>query len=390
MSAKTLLAISILSIVSTVYAVGQQPVPVHTFVCNGGEGQGGCPNGGVPTSIIQGSDGNFYGVASETLQQPEEAGGLVFSLTPSGTFTVLYTFEPGPGNNFPNGQDPGQLVEGSDGMLYGDTGLGGASNAGTVFRLNRDGSGFQVIHSFCPICGDGYDPLGMAASTNGEVYGATFYSRISKCECGSIFSVDVATGKYKTVKVTRSAPSNPVAGTNGKLYWTVLGDLFIYNESTKKMQSVNLELPKVDHFKGSAASLAFGANGNLYGIYGVAGTGEGLFEIQPDGTNRVIFSALSSVFSGTTSGLVLGSDGNLWMEQSGAQAGYGQILTFSPTDGSLIQTLTPFSATSSVGGYPDDLISTAGGNLFGLTMLYGDAPKGSSGEGVVFSLTPQN
>ncbi|MGP0097604.1 MAG: choice-of-anchor tandem repeat GloVer-containing protein [Terriglobales bacterium] len=394
MSTRTPLAISILSIMilsimSPVYAAGQQPLPVHTFVCNGDEGQGGCPNGGVPTSIIQGSDGNFYGTASETLQQPEQAGGLVFSLTPSGTFTMLYTFELGQGNNFPNGQDPVQLVEGSDGMLYGETDLGGTYNAGTVFRLNRDGSGFQVIHSFCPSCGDAYDPLGMAADASG-VYGATFYARISKCECGSIFRVDTATGAYKILRVTRSAPSNPVAGPNGTLYWTVLGDLFLYNETTKKMQSINLKLPKVDHFPGTAASVVFGANGNLYGIYGVLEQGSGLFEIQPDGSNLVLFPAIPNLFSGTTNGLVLGGDGNLWMEQSGAQAGYGQILTFSPTNGSLIQNLTPFSQTSSVGGYPDDLISTQGGTLWGLTMNYGQAPQGSFGEGVVFSLTPQN
>jgi len=391
MSAKTLFAISILSIVSTVYAAAQQPVPVHTFVCNGDEGQGGCPNGGVPTSIIQGSDGNFYGVASETLQQPEEAGGLVFSLTSSGTFTVLYEFELGQGNNFPNGQDPVQLVEGSDGMLYGETDLGGANNAGTVFRLNRDGSGFQLIHSFCPSCGDAYDPLGMAAGANGVVYGATFYANASECECGSIFDVDVASGAYKIVKVTRRAPSNPVAGSNGMLYWTVGGNLSIYNETTRKMHSIHLKLPKgVDHFAGAAASLVFGANGNLYGVYGVLGQGTGLFEIQPDGSNLVVFPALQNVFAGTTSGLVLGSDGNLWMEQSGAAAGYGELLTFSPADGSLIQTLTPFSQTSSVGGYPDDLISAADGSLWGLTTSYGDAPQGSYGEGVVFSLTPQN
>jgi uncharacterized repeat protein (TIGR03803 family) len=389
MTLKSMLAVLAVLIACAALAASQQPVAVHTFVCNGPEGQGSCPNGGVPTSLIQGSDGNFYGTASETLQQPEEAGGLVFSLTPSGTFTALYMFEPGQGNNFPDGQDPAELVEGSDGMLYGETDLGGANNAGTVFRLNLDGSGFEVLHSFCPSCGDAYDPLGMAAGSNGVVYGATFYAKISKCECGSIFSVTAATGKYKLLKVTHTAPSNPVAGSNGMLYWTVEGNFFIYNETTKKTQNIKLKLPKIfPHFKTTAADLVFGANGNLYGIYGVAGTNEGLFEIQPDGTNLTVFPVLQNLFSGTTSGLVLGSDGNLWMEQSGGNAGFGQIFTFSPTDGSLLQTLTPFSQTAAVGGYSDDLIPGLDGSLWGLTMDYGDAPKGSFGEGVVFSLTP--
>jgi uncharacterized repeat protein (TIGR03803 family) len=383
-------SIVIVSMTSPFYAAAQQLNAVHTFVCNGEEGEGNCPDGGVPTSIIQGSDGNFYGVASETLQQPEEAGGLVFSLTPSGDFSVLYAFEPGQANNFPDGQDPVQLVEGPDGMLYGETDLGGANNAGTVFRLNRDGSGFQLIHSFCYNCGTGYDPLGLAAG-NDAVYGATFYSGSSKCACGTIFRVDVATGAYKIVKQTKTVPSNPLSGPNGMLYWTVQGDLFIYNETTGKIQGINLNLPRGDdHFKGSAGSLVFGANGNLYGIYGAPGKGSGLFEIQPDGTNLVLFPLNPNLIQGISSGLVLGGDGNLWMEQSEEEAGYGEILTISPTDGSVIQSLTPFSQTSAVGGYPDDLISAANGSLWGLTMLYGEAPEGSSGEGVVFSLTPQN
>jgi hypothetical protein len=175
------------------------------------------------------------------------------------------------------------------------------------------------------------------------------------------------------------------------LYWTVQGDLFIYNETTGKIQGINLNLPRGDdHFKGSAGSLVFGANGNLYGIYGAPGKGSGLFEIQPDGTNLVLFPLNPNLIQGISSGLVLGGDGNLWMEQSEEEAGYGEILTISPTDGSVIQSLTPFSQTSAVGGYPDDLISAANGSLWGLTMLYGEAPEGSSGEGVVFSLTPQN
>jgi hypothetical protein len=169
----------------------------------------------------------------------------------------------------------------------------------------------------------------------------------------------------------------------------VLGDLFIYNETTRKTQRINLMLPKADHFPGTAGSLAFGANGNLYGIYGVLDQGSGLLEIQPDGTNLVLFPKIPNLFSGTTSGLVLGGDGNLWMEQNGG-APYGEILTLSPTDGSLIQSLSPFSQTSAVGGYPDDLISGAGGTLWGLATSYGDAPPGSYGEGVVFSLTEQN
>ena len=52
------------------------------------------------------------------------------------------------------------VIEGSDGALYGTTLYGGASPlssfytaAGTVFRINKDGSGFAILHDFSRIDG---------------------------------------------------------------------------------------------------------------------------------------------------------------------------------------------------------------------------------------------
>src|SRR5262245_30174648 len=41
-----------------------------------------------------------------------------------------------------------EVIEGSDGVLYGTTVSGGADDHGTIFRVNRDGSGFLVLHDF--------------------------------------------------------------------------------------------------------------------------------------------------------------------------------------------------------------------------------------------------
>jgi len=39
-------------------------------------------------------------------------------------------------------------MQGSDGALYGKTYIGGTFGAGTVFKLNTDGTGFTVLKSF--------------------------------------------------------------------------------------------------------------------------------------------------------------------------------------------------------------------------------------------------
>jgi uncharacterized repeat protein (TIGR03803 family) len=44
-----------------------------------------------PISLIQGSDGNFYGTAEASVVN-ETTGGTIFKITPAGVFTALYHF----------------------------------------------------------------------------------------------------------------------------------------------------------------------------------------------------------------------------------------------------------------------------------------------------------
>jgi uncharacterized repeat protein (TIGR03803 family) len=75
--------------------------------------------------LIQATDGNLYGVGWG-------ANDEIFRLAPDGTFTVLYTF--------PGSWRPSQLLQGSDGNLYGTTQDDGSGQfLGTVFRLTLPG-----------------------------------------------------------------------------------------------------------------------------------------------------------------------------------------------------------------------------------------------------------
>ena len=59
------------------------------------------------------------------------AQGTVFELTPSGTETILHAFAGGTDGANP----PANLVQGTDGNLYGTTGAGGAKGDGTFFKI---------------------------------------------------------------------------------------------------------------------------------------------------------------------------------------------------------------------------------------------------------------
>ena len=106
MKRKLSIAVLFLLLASSAFGARPQPVVVYTFICNGSPFWriGPCPNGGIPYSLLQGSDGNFYGNAQVSSEGRSNNGGLVFSATPSGKFTLLHTFRPGPTKMYQNGK----------------------------------------------------------------------------------------------------------------------------------------------------------------------------------------------------------------------------------------------------------------------------------------------
>lgn len=89
-------------------------------------------NGSQPhPGLIQGADGNFYGT---TVIGGANNNGTVFKITTGGVKSVLYSF--GASSTDAKGPDSA-LVQGTDGNLYGVTSLGGggANNYGAFYRI---------------------------------------------------------------------------------------------------------------------------------------------------------------------------------------------------------------------------------------------------------------
>ena len=122
-----------------------------------------------PTAnLIQGSDGTLYGTTSGSGTSFGGNYGTVFKLNTNGSgFTVLHTF-----TNSPDGANPSAVVKGADGALYGTTYYGGTYDEGTAFKLNTDGSGYQVLYSFG--FGNTMNPAGaLVQGSDGALYGTT-------------------------------------------------------------------------------------------------------------------------------------------------------------------------------------------------------------------------
>ncbi|HVI08759.1 MAG TPA: choice-of-anchor tandem repeat GloVer-containing protein, partial [Candidatus Binatia bacterium] len=133
-------------------------------------------NGNDPAfgSLIQGVNGNFYGTTisggANTACGIVSGCGTVFSMTPGGQLTTIYSFCAQP--NCADGTELfGGLVLGADGELYGITALGGANNYGTVFKLTKQGA-LKTLHSF-DFSDGAYPEAALIQGTDGKFYGTT-------------------------------------------------------------------------------------------------------------------------------------------------------------------------------------------------------------------------
>lgn len=407
-----LVVLAAVSLFSTfALAAGSPPVVAHTFTCTGNASLriGTCPGGGRPDSLIQGSDGNFYGtsqVSNEGSSTP--TGGNVFSLTPSGTFTVLHTFLPGPNKNYPNGNLPGQIAEGSDGRLYGYTlygGVGGCNGycgSGVLYRVNKDGTGFQIIHRFCSQtnCTDG-GAAAVVPASDGNLYGASAVGGTGNCSpyyigCGTIFRVSPASGYSVVVNFNGGSngefPSGLTLGSDGAFYGlndsSSGGNLFRFTPSTGAVQLMPLNFPFINGLPSHGGDLTLGPNGNFYGLYIIYATpGEGVFEVHPDGTNLTLFPFYTKQEgAGAPDGLLLASNGNFLVANYNGTNAYGDLIELSPSTGQMLQSLSPFGPGAAVGSYPALIMQAKDGTVWGSTMQYGIAPAGQFADGTVFSL----
>ena len=190
---------------------------------------GGPSDGGVPSSVIVGSDGVLYGV---TLRGgvPTDLGhflGTVFRLNPDGSgHKILHNFN-GVDGAFP----ANALVQARDGMLYGTTTSGGTPGVGgLVYRLNTDGSGYAVIYGFTIPEGPApRNPSALIQGPDGALYGTTQYGGLTNTAhpegMGTVFKLNTNGSGYTEIhRFSGDDGRNPrsalLAGPDGALYGT--------------------------------------------------------------------------------------------------------------------------------------------------------------------------
>jgi uncharacterized repeat protein (TIGR03803 family) len=321
-------------------------------------------DGALPQSaVIQGSDGNFYGV---TAQGGANNVGSVIKITPAGVESVLYSFS---GGGVVSGSEDGAypeaaLVEGTDGNFYGTTYGGGTYELGTVFKFTTNTGVESVLHSFSGRGGiagvnDGAEPRSaLIRGSNGNFYGTTIQGG--------------ATGQ------------NPVGGGSGTVFEiNMAGDESIFYSFTGGVGSHDGLAPY--------AALLLGSDGNFYGttwMGGAFGLGT-VFRLTAGGAETVLYSFCAGGIedgcadgSSPQSAMIQGSDGNYYgTARSGGAYRAGDIFKVTP-DGDL-SVLYSFSGDGEIPGSTDGddpvsgLIEGSDGNLYGTTNLGGTYSRGA-------------
>jgi uncharacterized repeat protein (TIGR03803 family) len=278
--------------------------------------------------LVQGSDGNIYGT---TASGGSAGHGTVFKIAPSGMETVVYSFPAGSSDPYTG------LIQGSEGNFYGTTGAGGASDDGTVFKITPSGTE-TVLHTFPKVGSDGQTPYaGLIQGSDGNFYGTTYFG--GGHGLGTVFKVTPS--GTETILYSFAGGSdgaNPYAGviqgSDGNFYGTTytggaggVGTVF-------KLTPGGTETVLYSFAGGSSdganpeAGLTQAGDGNLYGatyLGGAAGFGT-VFMITPSGTESIMhtFAGGSSDGANPSANLVLGSDGNLYgSTYAGGTAGVG-------------------------------------------------------------------
>jgi len=369
----------------TIYSVktnGTGFTAIHDFEAgDGGEGPGLTP------VIVSGT--TLYGTT----------GGTVFSVHSDGTgFTTLHIFSQENPSNFTNedGASPGGGLALSGTTLYGTAEEGGTGAAGTLFKMNVNGNGFTVLHTFSAIEPNPGYPLGPIAISGNTIYGTAASGGADSG--GIVYSVSASGASFTTLYTfTHGSDSYEPAGvilSGSTLYGVTYaaggggGTVFKLNTNGAGFATLaNVGFPPIGPLVLSGSTLygvnMFGGGFTEGSVYSVSTSGSG------GATTLCSFNG-GSDGSDPNGGLVLSGTTLYGLAAEAGSGGHGTVYSIG-VSGSAVTVLYNFTgfqgltgkAFNSDGALCEDTLTLSGTTLYGVATYGGDFTYGTA-----FSLVP--
>lgn len=290
--------------------------------------------------------------------------------------------------------------------MYGMTSSSGSTNRGVVFKMETDGSAYEVLHQFTGEEGDGCEPHGSLITDGSALYGMTYWGGLvtsSSSGLGVVFKINFDGTGYTHLHEFGGFPAGDGAYPWGSL---VLGGTTLYGMTISHGTSWGGTIFKVEtdgsgyqnlhHFPSSYpyhsgwspyGSLIIDGT-TLYGTTSHGGDGSGtdygtVFSVQTNGSGYTTLHVFQSVDGHSPQDTLLRIGSTLYGTTMVGGAYSGGVVFSLETDGSGFQLLHEFD-TANEGYRPKGALALAGGTLYGMTsnggyLLYG---------GHIFSINP--
>jgi len=299
------------------------------------------------TEPIEASDGALYGV---TYAGGVAGVGYVYKIHRDGTgFAILHHFQDGSVAG-DAARSTAPLVEGPDGMLFGVTQYGGVKppwtdwGQGAAFRIGKDGSNYQVLHSFGATPQSPTQPTGLSLGRDGRLYGAT--SRGGALGAGTLFRMNLDGGDLVVLAELGNWSSRP------------------------------------DFMPGNPLHASDGL------LYGMSQSNGQIYKLQPgDGEHSTLTSVVSDGSGGEPRPALIETRGGYLATPVISHGAHnaGSVVAFSK-DGSEFATLHSFNPAIEPGGFPSSrLLEASDGALYGVTGMVDKTPE-NGGPAMIYRL----
>ncbi len=299
----------------------------------------GAPNGYRPM-------GSFAKLNSGKLIATTVAGGNFGAGTIISIDTSDYSFSKLHDFNVTDGSTPhGDVVQASNGLMYGMTNDGGSFNRGTVFSFNPSNNSLTTLVNFNKLNGE-FPQGSLIQASNGILYGLTpaggpFAGQPGVGDgWGTLFSLDPSTNTH-TILYPFNNGSEGVSpqgkllqADDGKLYGLASKSLFSYNVATNNFSVVY-------SFPNSLMEIAFGSliqatDGKLYGVGNNGQYNKGaIFSFDINTNTLQVIHSFDGINGRTpTGGLIQASDGKLYgMTSDGGVYDLGTVYSYDISTG---------------------------------------------------------
>jgi uncharacterized repeat protein (TIGR03803 family) len=364
------------------HLLGYIYLPTYTVLHNFTGGSGGAS----PFGSLTLSGSTLYGMTSGFLSSNL---GKVFKINNDGTgYTILHSFTGGS-----DGAWPYDSLTLSGSTLYGMTSNNWSSGLGTVFKINSDGTGYTILHNFTG-GSDGDWPFGSLTLSGSILYGMTVGSSMNG-DFGMVFKINNDGSGYTILH-------NFTGGSDGACPW---GSLTLSGSTLYGMTSNNWSSDFGTVFKinsdgtgytilhnftgGSDGDWPFGSltlSGSI--LYGMT-VGSSMssdfgtvFKINSDGTGYTILHNFTGGSDGACpwGSLMLSGSTLYGMTSGGGSSNFGTVFKIN-SNGTGYTILHNFTGGSDDGNSPEGSLTLSGSTLYGMT-----SGGGSSNAGTVFKI----